>query len=213
MLFVLGIMIVGFVSLLFERRRIVGDINIVEAFTCKFVTVANKYFESRELVDADYQALLKKVDKVQRLLGQAGTVQYKPPGASFMHNNYQLLINILPEFASRKVHGDSIRLAESMLRRWIGNHEDLLDLNLAQMKNPLQWFVCGITAVLSVPVRLLSGIGIISNQLEGGILGSWFFRVLSGIVSLVSVLDTIAAIVTGKSFTVEFIQHLLSRVY
>ena len=79
--------------------------------------------------DEKYQWLKLNSSKMQIMMGSYGVATYKPPGANFMYNNYQVIVNGITEIKDmyvRMVDGFGLSLEKKMLRESIGMIDDIL---------------------------------------------------------------------------------------
>lgn len=107
-------------------------------FRNRFVAFAVEYFENENLEEKEYRWLLENVDEVNAILGGSATMTYKPPFANYIVKNYELLINLLPEFnSSMGAHRDNATTAESILTRYIGSMKKLIQKRQKKLRQPM----------------------------------------------------------------------------
>ena len=119
--------------------------------------------------------------------------------------NYQIIANLIPELkiASDGKYGDNDLLTQysdllqETLIRYIGLLEDEKEKTLQEFKNPVIWFREGIRFFLSIPVLVLQWVGIINFSLTKKIASSLLFTLLSGFITIITVLSSIASLVIG----------------
>ena len=175
--------------------------------------MANIYFSDNKISDGDYEWLLVNVDEVNNMLGAAGSISYKPAFANYIHNNYQILINTLPQFKTRNgVEHDDISFIEALLKRFTGVLSKTIKDQQNDLKNPIKWFSEGISFLLSLPFAFLKSIGVLSASKYGRTTDSSIFKATAGVISLVSFIDAAYAVITGNSFTVQIIQSLILKL-
>jgi len=212
-LILVSILIIGFFKLILSLRTVNKNGNLLVEFTKKFIELANAYYSDEDFQNENYEYLLANVDEVNNLLGGAGVIAYKPAYANFMHNNYQILINTLPQFKSQMgPHQDDVTSLESILKRVAGVIKKEATAQISDLKNPLKWFSAGISSILSLPLTFLKSIGLLSNRSYNKVKTSGVFKFLIGIISLISFIDTIYTIFTGTSFSIQLIKLIITKL-
>jgi hypothetical protein len=176
-------------------------------FTDEFLSKLMRYVNSHGSSVEDYDWMIHRSNKMQDKLGHAGIYEsYRPPYQNIVFRNYPIILNMLPdlrnalndrglsdsELASQYAHA----LREALIRH-IGEAEDRINYFVDEIMNPLKWFREGVKEVVSIPVYLLSILGILGDSLASRMLSSTLFRVLSGIVALISFLSAVVTISLG----------------
>lgn len=205
---VLVIASVGFVTILKKILDLNNRINLLVVFLNKFVNLSNKYFEKNKLDQKLYNWLIDNVDEVQNMLGSVGVISYKPPFANYMHTDYLVVINTIPQFKAEGPHPHDISLIESLLRRVISSfNKSKSNLN-KQLKNPLKWLTEGIKFVLSIPLYLLEQVGVVSQGTVLKIQKNGIFKLIIAILSFIGILETVLGLITRKSLVAILIEKL-----
>lgn len=204
---------IGFFGLLRDIRLAAEKHELMMEFRGRFIKFAIEYFEKEELNSKEYQWLLENVDEISSLLGGADTMSYRPAYANYVINNYQLLINLLPSFnSSMGAHRDDATSADSILTRYVGSLGKRIAEQRKRLRNPINWLLEGVTILLSIPLLLLKQFGILSKNAYNTARNSGILRFISGIVALVSTIDTVYIILTRNSFTVELATQAIEKI-
>lgn len=183
-------------------------------FRNRFIKFAVKYFDDGELDNKEYQWLLENVDEISSLLGGADTMTYRPAYANYVINNYQLLINLLPSFnSSMGAHRDDATSADSILTRYSGSLGKRIAEQRKKLRNPINWLLEGVAIILSMPLLLLKQFGILSKNTYSTVRNSGVLRFISGLIALVSAIDTAYIIMTRNSFTVELVTQTIDKIF
>lgn len=207
------IALIGLINIIVGLYRLNERHSLLVKFTKKFIKMANDYFTNDSFSEEDYEWLLANVDEVNNMLGVVGTISYKPAYANYIHNNYQVLINTLPQFkSSLGVHHDDISFIESLLKRFAGVLGKTIKGQKSDLNNPMKWFSEGISFFLSLPLAFLESIGALSAINYGRAKSSKVFKAMVGIISAVSFMDAVYAIIAGHSFAVQFIQSIITKL-
>lgn len=208
---VLGI---GFFSLFRDIGLVTEKHELMVEFRNRFIKFAVKYFDDGELDNKEYQWLLENVDEISSLLGGADTMTYRPAYANYVINNYQLLINLLPSFnSSMGAHRDDATSADSILTRYSGSLGKRIAEQRKKLRNPINWLLEGVAIILSMPLLLLKQFGILSKNTYSTVRNSGVLRFISGLIALVSAIDTAYIIMTRNSFTVELVTQTIDKIF
>lgn len=215
---ILIVFVVGFINVYKRHSRIVEKIDFAGEFRNKFVELANIYFQdaakySRSgTLDNDlYVWLTLNVSKMQSIVGSFGVMSYKPAFQNYMVNNYQIIINTLPKFREGQVHHFDASSVDDCLLRYIGSSEEYKKEMESNLKNPLVWFREGFQVIFSIPLFIFRAFGIFSPMTVHSITDSAIFRILSGLISLVTLVSGLVTIVVGFDQTIEFLSKLLEK--
>jgi len=182
-------------------------------FAYEYFNNLKKYIESGDDNNISFTWLTSKSSKIQNQMGTFGIVGYKPPGANYIHNNYQLIVNGLSEL--RQYYSERYimdRLANEMaatlqeaLIRYIGHLEDKVEASKANLFNPIIAFREGVKSTLAIPFNLLGWFGIVSMSTIHQFIKSTIFKLFSGIAAILAFLGTVMTIIVGWSDFVKVI--------
>jgi hypothetical protein len=183
-------------------------------FLTEFADRFMRYVNGGGQDEALYVELTQRVSRMQRELGHHGVMaMYRPPFANYAFRDYQILVNMLPEY--RQAANDPIlqrnqapQYADAMrdvLVRYSGSLQELESDARRELKSPLAWFREGVRTVLSLPLVALRELGILSPSLSASILGSGLLKVGAGVVALVTLIAGLVQILTGWDAAVALI--------
>jgi hypothetical protein len=190
-----------------------------KSFLHDFAERFSRYLQSHGQDDTLYVELTQRVGRMQMELGPHGIMaMYRPPFANYAYTNFQVLINLLPEFRQAaaswglenqaRQHADTIR---DVLLRYSGDLDTIEQSARSDLRNPVVWFREGVGGVLSIPFRLLGSLGILTPSIESAITGSVLLRLASGVVALITLLAAIVQILTGWEASIAFLRKLFQR--
>ena len=215
---ILTVFITGFVQVYNRHSRVVKKIDFAEEYRNKFVEFTNKYFKTYEHYSSSgdfdgelYVWLTMNVNKIQNFVGSFGVVSYKPAFQNYMINNYQIIINTIPKFREGKVKNIDVGAVDDCLLRYIGYLEENSKDTLKNLRNPIIWFREGFREILSIPIFILSWFGIISNRTVNSINDSLIYKVIAGLIALVTLVSGLVTIVVGYEQTLEFVNRLIGK--
>ena len=212
------LLIIGFVRIFNNRRNIILEYEFIIEFKENFVIFTNNFFKDYDAVFREnknfnselYTWLTKNVYKVQNMLGSSGMMAYVVPLHRYKVSNYQIIINTLPKFRNGTIEELDIISVDDCLLRYIGKLEEKICRFKKELKNPLVWFKMGIEGIISIPLYVFSIFGIISNEIIYKIIKSTGYKIINGMMSIVTLIEFIAMIITGKSLIIQLIKNFFS---
>lgn len=215
---ILTVLIIGLVQVYNRHSRVVKKIDFAGEYRNKFIDFANKYFENyshwnrSETFDyKQYAWLTMNGDKIQNDVGSFGIMSYKPAFQNYMINDYCIIINTIPKFQEGHIVSFDVNSVDDCLLRHLGYLEDYSKDTLKNLRNPIVWFREGFRELLSVPIFILSWFGIISNRTVNSIKDSLIYKVISGLIALVTLVSGLVTIVVGYDQTLEFVNRLIGK--
>lgn len=215
---ILTVLIIGFVQVFNRHSRVVKKIEFSGEYRNKFIEFSNKYFQTYDRYsrsgDFDgelYVWLTMNVSKIQNYVGSFGVMSYKPAFQNYMINKYQIIINTIPKFREGQVKSFDVGAVDDCLLRYIGYLKEYSKDTVKNLRNPIVWFREGFREILSVPIFILSWFGIISNRTVNSIKDSLIYKVISGLIALVTLISGVVTIVVGYDQTLEFVKRFLEK--
>ena len=151
------------------------------------------------------------VSKIQSNLGTFGVMDYIAPFQTYRVSNYQIVINTIPKFRDGTVKDFDVNSVDDCLLRYIGYLEEYSQDTQKNLRNPIVWFREGFREVLSIPIFILNWFGIISNRTVNSIKDSLIYKVIAGLIALVTLVSGLVTIVVGYDQTLEFINRLIGK--
>lgn len=215
---ILTIFIIGFVQVYLRHSRVVKKIDFAEEYRNKFVQFANKYFKKYDRYshsgDFDgelYVWLTKNVIKIQNHVGLFGVMSYKPAFQNYMINSYEIISNTILKFREGQVENFDVGAVDDCLLRYIGYLENYSKDTLKNLRNPIVWFREGFREILSIPIFILSSFGILSNRTVNSIKDSLIYKVIAGLIALVTLVSGLVTIIVGYDQAIEFVTRLTRK--
>lgn len=212
---ILTVFITGFVQIYNRHSIVLKKSYFAGEYRSKFIEFSNKYFETYDrwsrTGDFDgqlYVWLTMNVNKIQSNLGRFGIMDYIAPLQTFRVSNYQIVINTIPKFRDGTVKDFDVNSVDDCLLRYIGYLEEYSQNTQQNLRNPIVWFREGFREILSVPIFILSWFGIISNRTVNLIKDSLIYKVISGLIALLTLASGLVTIVVGYDQTLEFVNRL-----
>lgn len=204
------IMIIGFVNIFFDYLKSTKKAKFAIEYLTKF-----QQFEKSRNTNFDgetYYWLTHRVSKIQSQLGSYGVMDYQPPFGNYIHKNYQIIINALPEMRNGTADSSMINACEDVLIRYIGFLDDIIEISKNQLKNPFKWLQKGVQSIISFPFLVFYWLGLISLSYVNKIINNYIFKLISGFIALLGIIASIITIILGWEKFINLIQNLLSII-
>lgn len=202
----IGLIIAGFVRQILILRKKALRLGLATEFLSKFLEWCNGQAADHTL----YNWMLSKSGTVQTMLAGAGLIDVRPPFANYILRNHPVILNEIPEIQkeffddlrtfnsiARQNLGARIQMADGCLRRFIGSTEEQHRRERARLFNPLVLFCGGVAWLMELPLFILSETKIITTSRRMIIANGRLFSLLSGVVTLATLVATIMTIVMG----------------
>lgn len=217
----LGITIIGFVSKFLELGNIRSRYEFTAEYRNKFIAFLNELFEKRNFNQQLYYELTGKVKEMQYELGVDGVYAYvKDNLKGYSTNNYQALVNFLPEthnilndvdnLIMRMRYNQEAQNCDDMFIRHLGTLE-LAEKNQRQsLFNPFADFAEGVKLIITFPILLLKWFSFISEERSRKIKKNFAIKIIDFVVTTVGFISGVMAIIMGWSEFWEMIKNFLS---
>lgn len=212
-LMVVGLVITGFIANVINIRTCSNNYNFLVEYRDKFSKFISDLLNKNKYSNKDYEWLMSNSDKVQIILGDAGIISYKD--ISGYYPNYQIVINFMNEVMSLFSKGligtesEKITWCHNAFLRKMGIYDEYVKKEIKRTFNPLYDLTSGIKVILGIPLDILYSIGLISSKNLTKIKDNVLFKILGGIISLLTFLSTIMSIVLGWNDFVNLIKGIL----
>lgn len=197
----LCLVIIGFVRQVLILRKKHQRIQLAENFLERFLS----WFNDGAKDQGTYNWLIQNSAIVQRLLGAGGIMAFRAPFGMFTSNNYPVILNMIPEiqrelrcnFSSGQTIDIYARTIDECLRRFLGTAEEQYQRDRSRIFNPLALLCGGVAWLMELPLYILNETKVITTGVRTGIVSGRAFSVLSGVVTLATLVATIMSIVMG----------------
>lgn len=212
-LMVVGLVITGFIANVINIRTCSNNYNFLVEYRDKFSKFISDLLNKNKYSNKDYEWLMSNSGKVQIILGDAGIISYKD--ISGYYPNYQIVINFMNEVMSLFSKGligtesEKITWCHNAFLRKMGIYDEYIKKEIKRTFNPLYDLTSGIKVILGIPLDILYSIGLISSKNLTKIKDNVLFKILGGIISLLTFLSTIMSIVLGWNDFVNLIKGIL----
>lgn len=201
-----GLIVAGFVRQVLILRKKNMRLDLAREFLGQFI----EWFNGKGQDHRSYGWMTEQSDTVQAMLGRTGIMAFSDPIRGLRANNWPIVLNALPEinhaFSDRDygwlepMTRRNLQLAqyvENALRRFIGSTEEQHRRERTRLFNPLVLFCGGVAWLMELPLFILSETKIITTSRRMIIANGRLFSLLSGVVTLATLVATIMTIVMG----------------
>jgi len=212
------ILIAGFVKVYKQDRNLKKDHEFAFNYRNKFVQFANNYYKGYDRwirtgnIDSElYVWLTKNVSKMQSDVGIFGYMDYIATFQTYQISNYQIIVNTIPKFRDGLIQDLDINSVDDCLLRYLGFLEERSISTQKHLRNPIIWFRIGFQEIISIPLFVLNWFGIFSSKTVNAIMNSIIYKLLTGVIALVTILSGLVTIIQGKEKTIEIINSFLDK--
>ncbi|MGA2622545.1 MAG: hypothetical protein ABSF91_01705 [Bacteroidota bacterium] len=185
----------------------------------EFLDNLKAFMESKGTDREAYGKMVYQSALIQGDLGDFGVMSYKPPGANYFIHNYQLVVNMLSEL-DQWIHTDDVfhvfrpgqglaRTIHEALLRYLGVLDQRIRQTKSNQRNPLLVMREGISWLLSLPIATLAFLGLAGESLFMTLRHSLLMRLVSAVLTLVTILSAIVSLFAGWSQFVAIIKGWL----
>ena len=191
-----------------DYRKLFGRRDFAVEYYNTFAKVAES-FGTEEFDHESYRWLTKNGIKMQAELGSLGVISYKPAFSNYYIQNYQPVLNTIPELRTGNAHRSDLMTLDDMLVRHIGRLDNRLEQSLSELKNPIFWLRDGIGFIVALPISMLGWFGIVGNSFVRSVKGSFLFKLLSFLIALVGLIASLITIFLGWSEFLSLLDNLI----
>lgn len=197
-----ALIVLGLIRQLLILRKKTIRVNLATEFLHTFIEWCEGHARDHSL----YNWILHHSETVQTMLASGGLTSLRRPFESGYHTNYPVILNAIPEirqmfgndlFCLRENHHTMIQLVDGCLRRFIGRTEEQHRSERTRLFNPLILFCGGVAWLMELPLFILSEANIITTSRRAIIVNARAFSLLSGVVTLVTLVATVMTIIMG----------------
>lgn len=212
-LIVVALIIIGFISNVINIRSCSNNYDFLVEYRNKFSKFISDLLNRSKYSNNDYEWLISNSDKVQIVLGDSGIISYKD--ITGYYSNYQVVINFMNEVMTLYSKGlietesEKITWCHNAFLRKMGIYDEYRKNEIKKSFNPLYNLSSGIKVVLGIPLDILCGVGLISSTNLMRIKGNIIFKILGGIISLLTFLSTIMSIILGWNDFIDLMKKFL----
>jgi hypothetical protein len=219
-LIVLGVILLGFIIKVIDLKNVLKRDEFTRNYRDKFIILVDSILKDKNFNKLLYYELTLDVKAMQSELGNDGVYFHMTDNLKgYSGNNYQLLINFLPElknsvyemeneiFRNRLIQ--SIGDSDDMFIRHFGTLNELKKSIFKELKNPFSCFSEGMKTINALPIFILNWFGFLSDNNTMKLRNSWIIKGINLILIIISLISAIITIVLGWD---EF-QQIITNIF
>ncbi|MGG3269864.1 hypothetical protein ABEP16_13205 [Priestia aryabhattai] len=217
--------LLGFFKLVLDIRKI-GNLR---EFSVDFVNMFRKLINQLQNNNFDselYQSLRLKSAEMQTIMGNYGVARkYKPAGANYIYNNYEIVVNGLAEIRNlhiqmaggfdssfeKRMLAESASMIDDVLITYIGVLNTQQKKLIIEIKNPFILLREGVRLIVTSPISLIYWSGLIRYRTYDSLSNNIFVKLISVIIGLVGLISSIITIVTGYNPFMDIFNKLILK--
>lgn len=195
----LGLIVIGLIKEVRTIRRVIKDIDFLSQYNKSYVEYMDNYFgksinssEERKL----HVKLISEAPKAQRLLMDAGLIDYQPAFAGYYIKNYPVLINTLQSLRN-PITTEEFSWVNSILIMQISRYEELYENIKSNILNPVILLREGVQFLVTLPISLLYWTGLIKYSTQYKLSNNFFIKFISFLILLIGFISSIFTIILG----------------
>lgn len=199
-LIILGLITIGFVREFRHLRRVAKDIDFLSNYNVSYVDYLNNHIrgnytssEEKEL----HVKLISRAPKAQRLLMNAGLVDYQPAFRGYMVKNYPILVNTVHELRNPSSLTEEFNWINNILIMQIARYEELYESIKASIFNPIVLIREGVHFFVTFPISFLYWTGIIQYSTQYKLANNIVVKIINTIIIIIGLVSAIFTIVIG----------------
>jgi hypothetical protein len=211
-LVVIALIIIGLIKELRALLRVVEDIDFLSNYNGTYVDYMNNYLgkgydtpKEKEL----HIKLISEAPKAQRLLLDAGLVDYQPAFRGYMVKNYPILVNTVQSLRNPSSLTEEFNWVNTILIMQIARYKELHESIKGNVLNPLVLLREGVQFFVTLPISLLYWTGVIQYSTQYKLSNNIVVKFLNFLIISIGFVSAIVTIVLGweqfKSYLDKFL--------
>lgn len=204
------IIILGFITKSIDLNTTLKRIDFTNSYRNKFIDLVNGAMSQNTFNQQLYYELTTDVKAMQFELGSDGIIAYVADNLKgFSTQNYQLLVNFLPElrnvlserdnYIMMNRYNQSAQNCDDMFIRHLGTLKQMEKAIRKNLFNPISCFSEGIKSIVSLPILIFHWLGFTSVETTYKIKRNWFVKLINMLITFVGFLSGLMSIIIGWS--------------
>ncbi|WP_438312415.1 hypothetical protein [Sporosarcina sp. FA9] len=217
-LFALGLIAIGFIKEFMSLRMVIKDIDYLAGYNESYVEYLNNhlnydYYSSRignkQAENELHVKLISQAPKAQRLLMDAGLVDYEPPFRGYRVSNYPVLVNTVQYLRNPSALTEEFKMLNTILIMQIARYEELYESIKANIFNPIVLLREGVQFFVTLPISLLYWTGIIQYSTQYKLSNNIIVKFINFLIIIIGLVSAIVTILLGWEQLKEFLFKFL----
>lgn len=189
-----AILVIGFLKLCLKYRIQKEELNFAIEFLNKYRTFTDIYLDSGKFDGESYTWLTLNSVKMHFQMGLLGRTNYRPAFENYIHRNYSMVLNVIPQIRTGVVHNNDIVTLDDMILRFIGLKQNIIQDFRKKLFNPFIWLREGVQFCILLPLSILEWFGLAKEGAVSRAENSIFVRFFTAFFSLLGVVGTVIGI-------------------
>jgi hypothetical protein len=199
LLLIACLLLIGLITLVRRSRNINAQLDSGAEFRSKFIQHADSGGRDHEA----YHWMILHSNAMQDEMGYHGILaQFRDPPHSY--RNYPIILNMIPRIRLIYENGlyfgnpnDLPQMFDEAILRYLGTLERSHSALRKRLRNPLQWFLCGVEQLVSIPLYFFQSFGVLSRRAVAAAQRSWLFKSLSALIVLTGLVASLISIIVN----------------
>lgn len=213
-LFALGLIAIGFIKEFMSLRKVIKDIDYLAGYNEYYVEYLNNhlnydYYSSgkgnKQAENELHVKLISQAPKAQRLLMDAGLVDYEPPFRGYRVSNYPILVNTVQYLRNPSALTEEFKMLNTILIMQIARYEELYESIKANIFNPIVLLREGVQFFVTLPISLLYWTGIIQYSTQYKLSNNIIVKFINFLIIIIGLVSAVVTIVLGWEQFKEFL--------
>ena len=194
------LIIVGLLKNVYILKTIKQDYDFICEYHKRFSCFLESITSRKKFNNEQYNWLMQNLDRIQSILGPIGLISYTQ--FNVIYNDVPIILNffnnVLSIINDPLSNYDSFKFIEWCQTAFL-RKEGILSHKIENIKkelfNPIYNLVSAIRFILEIPINFLYSVGLLSNANKNKIVEASFFKFVSGIITVLTLLSLIFSIV------------------
>lgn len=192
---------IGFIKNVMMMLSLKKNVDFLGKYTESYVNYCNNYLGKGIRSDEEnrlYIRLLSDAPKAQRLLMDAGYVDYKLAGTWSYITNYQVLINTVQTLRNPPSFGrEEYEMLYNILVMQVSRLNELGDKTMKETLNPVILLREGVQFFVTLPISLLYWTGLIQYSTQNKLSNNRVVKFINFLIIIIGFASAIVTIVLG----------------
>jgi hypothetical protein len=211
-LIVIALIIIGLIKEIRGLLRVADDGEFLISYNDTYVNYMNNYLGKRYDTPKEKELhikLISEAPKAQRLLQDAGLVDYQPAFRGYMVKNYPILINTVQSLRNPSSLTEELNRVNTILIMQIANYKEHHTDIKRNILNPIILLREGVQFFVTLPISLLYWTGVIQFSTQYKLSNNIVVKFLNFLIIIIGFASAIVTIVLGWEQMKVYIDKLL----
>ncbi|OHR72177.1 hypothetical protein HMPREF3291_22520 [Bacillus sp. HMSC76G11] len=211
-LIVIALIIIGLIKEIRGLLRVADDGEFLISYNGTYIEYMNNYLGKRYDTPKEkelYIKLISEAPKAQRLLMDAGLVDYQPAFRGYMVKNYAILLNTVQSLRNPSSLTEEFNWVHTILLMQIARYKELHADIKRNILNPIILLREGVQLFVTLPISLLYWTGIIQYSTQYKLSNNIVVKFLNFLIIIFGFVSAIFTIALGWEQFKELLKNFL----